>query len=89
MPYDPDPRKPFVATMTALLMASCASVAPAPGLAVPPAHLLADCGEPTFNVITNRDLAEYTLELRNLLRGCNADKSALRQWAEEVTNGNP
>jgi hypothetical protein len=48
----------------------------------PPAGLLADCPEPVAEITTNRELAEAYLGLRRALRLCNADKQALREWAE-------
>lgn len=65
--------------LAALLMASCASVTPQRLL--PPVELLQDCPEPPFTATTNGLLAEYALQLRDALRGCNRDKAALRDWA--------
>ena len=83
MSYGNDPRKPYVAMMTALLMASCATVAPNPARILPPAELLADCPEPGLDPSTNGALVQGILELRLALKGCNADKAALREWAKE------
>jgi hypothetical protein len=47
----------------------------------PPEVLLADCAEPEARITTNRELAEAYLAMRRALRLCNADKSALRDWA--------
>lgn len=38
--------------------------------------------EPAFNGDTTQDHLNYTLDLREALRECNADKQALRDWAE-------
>lgn len=50
----------------------------------PPADLLADClhaDAPADR--TNGGLADYALRERQALDTCNADKAALRAWAEE------
>jgi hypothetical protein len=68
--------------LASLLLASCASVAPAPMRVLPPLELLQDCPEPPIQAATNGQLAESILALRDSLRGCNRDKAALREWAE-------
>lgn len=74
-------RNQMVVMLTALLMASCATVAPK---AVPPYSLLLDCQEPAQGVKTNGELATYTQQLREALRGCNRDKESLREWADKL-----
>lgn len=50
---------------------------------MPPEYLLQDCAEPTANdVTTNGLLLGYVGELRAVLRKCNDDKAALREWAK-------
>lgn len=71
-----------VIMLTALLMASCATVAPKDSRILPPVELLQDCAEPPGAFQTNGALAGYLIELRDALRGCNADKRALREWAK-------
>lgn len=50
----------------------------------PPALLLRETPTPVWRGNTNRDLLNFTLELRAALRNANADKAALRGWAEEA-----
>jgi hypothetical protein len=83
MSFGDDPRKPIVACMTALLMASCATVAPNTTRLLPPALLLEDCPVPGLDPSTNAAIAQGILDLRLALMGCNADKAALREWAKE------
>jgi hypothetical protein len=71
-------RRAIVVMFTALLMASCATVAPKP-----PYNLLLECPEPAGGPRTNGELATYTQQLREALRGCNRDKESLREWAEK------
>lgn len=78
-----DPRKPLVACLTVLLMASCATVAPNTTRLLPPADLLADCPIPGLDPSTNGALVQGILDLRLALQGCNADKAALREWAKD------
>lgn len=68
--------------LATLLLASCAAVSPTPVRLLPPVELLQDCAEPPFTATTNGLLAEYALQLRDALRGCNRDKAALREWAK-------
>lgn len=64
-----------------VLLTGCAT--PGPGARdLPPAELLADCPEPPGGVKTNGEVAKYVRDLKTALRGCNADKKALRDWAE-------
>ena len=61
-----------------LVFGGCTSVT----VRTPPAALLADCPEPAVAVTTNRELAAALLATRQALRLCNADKQALREWAD-------
>jgi hypothetical protein len=69
-----------VVMLSALLLASCAAVAP-PSRVLPPLNLLQDCAEPSVTAATNAQLLDFTLRLRDALRSCNRDKEALREWA--------
>lgn len=60
-----------------LVFGGCTSVT----VRSPPEALMADCPEPAYELRTNRELAEALLATRRALRLCNADKSALREWA--------
>lgn len=49
----------------------------------PPVSLLNDCAEPSpIGVTTNGELLSYVGQLRSVLRNCNDDKAALREWAK-------
>jgi hypothetical protein len=50
---------------------------------VPPAQLMQDCPAPSPIVTTNGELASYILSLKQVLRLCNDDKAALREWAAQ------
>ena len=53
---------------------------------LPPEELLQECPFPaTGGLSTNEDIVPYVRALRGALRGCNADKEALREWAKEVS----
>ena len=73
-------REQIVVMLTALLMASCATVAPK---STPPYSLLPDSQEPAQGVKTNGELATYAQQLREALMGCNRDKESLREWVEK------
>ncbi len=65
-----------------LLLGGCASepvtrVVPL----LPPQELLRSCQAPTFAGETNGALLDHALMLRQTLDQCDADKSALREWA--------
>lgn len=49
----------------------------------PPAALLAPCAEPAVDATTNGGLVKSLLAMREALRLCNDDKTALREWAAE------
>lgn len=44
-----------------------------------PAHLAAETPIPVWDGVTNADLVEYALDLRQALGLCNADKAAIRR----------
>lgn len=46
----------------------------------PPADLVQACAEPAGSVGTNQEVSVYLLDLRDALRGCNAQLSSLRDW---------
>jgi hypothetical protein len=50
----------------------------------PPAVLLLDQPEPFLRGNTNADLLDLLLDYRAALRNANADKAALRTWAESA-----
>ena len=67
-----------------MVMACCActtlhSQSP-PAVIAPPADLVQDCAEPAGSVGTNQEVSVYLLDLRDALRGCNAQLGALRDW---------
>lgn len=79
MRWPNDPRTAAI-MLTALLMASCASVTPSGS---PPWHLLQDCPDPATRVpATNGELVRDRRVLKLALRECNDDKRALREWYE-------
>lgn len=64
-------------------LAACATPVPQAVRILPPAELLQPCEEPRQELSTTGDLIPYVLDLREALRGCNRDKSLLREWAGE------
>lgn len=72
-----------ITLLSALLLASCATVTPPTTKLLPPASLLAECPAPRAALSTNGALVDYILALRNALRLCNDDKAALREWANQ------
>lgn len=88
--------KPWRSTRTflVLLCLSLSAVACSsnlPRVVTPPDALLQDCPEPSGEAYgglrTIGDTLVYTLAVKAALRACNADKEALRVWAEEVQLG--
>lgn len=71
------------------VLGACSSLPGGTTILVPSADLLANCPEPSSDAATNEDLVNRFLDMRNALRRCNADKRALRTWAEEVQKDNP
>jgi len=51
---------------------------------LPPAALLSDTPVPAFEGATNGDLWDYQDVLKAALGACNADKAAVRGWAERA-----
>lgn len=86
-------KKPFASILTGLvlmcLILSLVGCAGTPRIVVltPPDTLLADCPVPDYPVLTNGDLARLALDRADALDRCNADKSGLREWAENARNG--
>jgi len=71
--------------LSLLFLLSCAShevVVPAV-CPVPPSLLLRDVQDEGFKGQTYRDLAEYTLELKQKVMSCNNDKRLLREWLDK------
>jgi len=70
-----------------LLSISCASEPPVIKTEVikltPPATLLAPCAAPTLQGDTYRAIIGHALDLKRALKHCDADKAALRQWAND------
>lgn len=48
----------------------------------PPAELLAPSPQPTLQGDTYRAVIGHALDLKKALHQCNADKAALREWAD-------
>jgi hypothetical protein len=55
----------------------------------PPAVYLQEVPEPPFRAVTNADLVSHVLDLRQALGQSNADKRALRAWAESQSKAGP
>ena len=72
--------------LTLLLLSGCKSLpVPVEAPVAPPAQYMQDCSEPEqATPFTNGALAQYALDLRTTLRGCNADKAALREWSTMI-----
>ena len=58
-----------------------------PVMIQPPADLTQDCQEPAGSVGTNQEVSVYLLDLRDALRGCNAQLGALRKWYTDSLTG--
>jgi hypothetical protein len=61
---------------------SCASNPQVAAPCYPPTVYLQDVPEPSLQGKTNHDLVIYLLELKEAIKISNADKKALREWAE-------
>lgn len=74
--------KRLLTLLSILALAGCASAPPVVKVQViqPPADLTQACQEPAQAVQTTRDMVTYLLDLRDALRGCNAQLESLRQW---------
>lgn len=72
-----------VALLAGILAGCQVTVPKAMPRELPPEALLAPCPDPKRELRTNRDLAEYILDLRQALANCDNDKTALREWAKE------
>lgn len=49
---------------------------------MPPDALMQATPVPAWNGTTNGDLLGHTLDLRQAVDACNADKAGLREWAK-------
>lgn len=67
----------IMALLAGILLSGCTTVR----YIAPPPELLQDCDIPTAQVRTNKDLAELANARKAALLRCNADKEALRAWA--------
>ncbi|WP_034628614.1 Rz1-like lysis system protein LysC [Desulfocurvibacter africanus] len=72
------------------LCAACSSrpqIVPVPVVerVMPPPALAQDTARPTWTGRTNGDLLEHAIDLGAALDRCNADKAALRAWAQDST----
>jgi hypothetical protein len=69
-------------TLCLLVCGGCTTLTKAspPVVLAPPADLTQTCQEPAGSVQTNQGMAVYLLDLRDALRGCNAQLGALRAW---------
>lgn len=76
------------ACLITCLQACTTNPLPAPPKVIvqlPPAALLSDTPVPTFEGATNGDLWDYQDVLKAALGACNADKAAVRGWAERAS----
>lgn len=83
MRWLPDPAGP-TAIIATLFLVGCATVAPQVVKLLPPAELLADCKDIPDKPTTNGALAKQRDDLKASIKECNADKKALREWAERA-----
>ncbi len=51
----------------------------------PPVQYMQHCHVPALSGDTNGHVVQYAASLKQALKLCNADKSALRAWAEDLT----
>lgn len=51
----------------------------------PPVELMHACEAESFSSTTNGDLALYAAYVSTVLRACNAEKAAIKLWAEAFT----
>jgi len=73
-----------VATLM-LLLTACASepvVRTQTEVRYPPDALMQRCPMPVYNGETWGDLAAYTVQVKRVALECDADKKALREWAQ-------
>lgn len=56
----------------------------------PPVQYIQDCPEPSAPArpVTNAALAQYAKATRDVLRACNTDKAALREWSAGIEEPN-
>jgi hypothetical protein len=75
--------KLFLSTLFFILIGcGCASKLPEMAPCSPPAIYLQEIPEPSLKGDSNHYLALYILDLKESLRLSNADKKALRDWAD-------
>lgn len=90
-PYGGAPRWPrgWMLACLMLCLSACAQNQATPAVVhrverqYPPTSLLLTNQEPSLKGNLNQDLVQWSLDLRDSLRSCNADKSALATWALE------
>ena len=69
-----------------LLLTACASgpaVRTETEIRYPPQALTAPCPVPVYNGETWGDVAQYAVQVREVALACNADKTQLREWAQQ------
>jgi hypothetical protein len=79
---DPEPVLGLVLAFLTLFTGSYASRLPEVLPCAPPVVYLQTVPEPVIGGPTNADLVRYAIDLKYALRQANADKEALRLWAE-------
>ena len=79
----------LASSLLALLVAGCSwlPVQTHVQYIVPPGHLLVVCREPEISAITNGDLANAVLALRDSLNECRAKDEELLRWSAETVLG--
>jgi hypothetical protein len=78
-----------LASFQILFLTNCASkTTPVTYTCNPPSVYLQNIDEPMIEGKTNKDLVEYIVKLREVIRQCNLDKLHLREWVQE-TSMNP
>lgn len=68
-----------------LFLSACSPKCPPPRSFLPPVVYLQEVAEPKLGGRTNKDLLEWSVNLREALRQSNSDKAALRDWYEEMS----
>ena len=77
--------RPLVALTAALLLSGCGLLPTREVVTtvIPPAHLLAECPETAYTIVTNGDLARAYLDTRAERSECAGQIRELRAWAAE------
>lgn len=73
-----------LAAAGAIFLAGCGHTPIRPEIVAPPTDLMAPCPAPAGSAATNGQLAEWLAAYREALKQCDADKTALREWAKET-----